>query len=121
MCGGQHISLHSALSMQEIAGYGVETIIDGKNVLVGNPRLLLMRKTVVPSKVLESEMTVVVCAIDGVYAGAVWLADKLKEDAVQAIRHLKELGVKDIHLLSGDKQSLVEKGGSRTGNSAGTW
>ncbi|WP_129698535.1 heavy metal translocating P-type ATPase [Parabacteroides goldsteinii] len=106
---GQHISLHSALSMQEIAGYGVETIIDGKNVLVGNPRLLLMRKTVVPSKVLESEMTVVVCAIDGVYAGAVWLADKLKEDAVQAIRHLKELGVKDIHLLSGDKQSLVEK------------
>lgn len=106
---GQHISLHSALSMQEIAGYGVETIIDGKNVLVGNPRLLLMRKTVVPSKVLESEMTVVVCAIDGVYAGAVWLADKLKEDAVQAIRYLKELGVKDIHLLSGDKQSLVEK------------
>ena len=68
-----------------------------------------MRKTVVPSKVLESEMTVVVCAIDGVYAGAVWLADKLKEDAVQAIRYLKELGVKDIHLVSGDKQSLVEK------------
>ena len=54
-------------------------------------------------------MTVVVCAINGVYAEAVWLADKLKEDAVQAIRYLKELGVKDIHLLSGDKQSLVEK------------
>lgn len=105
----QHTPLYPMSSMQEIAGYGVEAIIDGKNVLVGNPRLLLKRKVQMPEQVLKSEMSVVVCAVDGVYAGAIWLSDMLKEDAAQAIRHLKILGIKDVHLLSGDKQSLVEK------------
>lgn len=96
-------------SMKEIAGYGVEALVSGKCVLVGNPRLLASRNIDVPDSLLKTVATAVACAIDGVYAGAVLLSDTLKEDAVHAIRSLKELGIKDIHLLSGDKKEIVSR------------
>lgn len=96
-------------SMKEIAGYGVEALVSGKCVLVGNPRLLASRNIDVPDSLLKTVATAVACAIDGVYAGAVLLSDTLKEDAVHAIQSLKELGIKDIHLLSGDKKEIVSR------------
>lgn len=101
--------------MRELAGHGVEAIMNGRQVLVGNIRLLTERGISVPKELSDSVSTVVVCAIDGKYAGHLLLSDTLKKDAVDAIRRLKDLDVKDICLLSGDKQEIVNQFAERLG------
>ena len=101
--------------MRELAGHGVEAIVNGRQVLVGNIRLLAERDIPVPKELSDSVSTVVVCAIDGKYAGHLLLSDTLKKDAVDAIRRLKDLDVKDICLLSGDKQEIVNQFAERLG------
>jgi Cd2+/Zn2+-exporting ATPase len=101
--------------MEEIAGHGVAATIDGRRILVGNFRLLDREKIAVPERLRSSVATVVVCAVDGVYAGAFLLADTLKSDAIEAIESLKSLGVTDIHLLSGDKREIVAEYAAKLG------
>ena len=101
--------------MRELAGHGAEAIVNGRQVLVGNIRLLAERDIPVPKELSDSVSTVVVCAIDGKYAGHLLLSDTLKKDAVDAIRRLKDLDVKDICLLSGDKQEIVNQFAERLG------
>lgn len=101
--------------MRELAGHGAEATVNGRPVLAGNIRLLTERGIPVPKELSDSVSTVVVCAVDGRYAGHVLLSDTLKEDAADAIRRLKELAVKDICLLSGDKQEIVDRFAKRLG------
>ena len=101
--------------MRELAGHGVEAIVNGRQVLVGNIRLLAERDIPVPKELSDSVSTVVVSTIDGKYAGHLLLSDTLKKDAVDAIRRLKDLDVKDIRLLSGDKQEIVNQFAERLG------
>ncbi|CAK7013857.1 MAG: Cadmium, zinc and cobalt-transporting ATPase [Parabacteroides distasonis] len=101
--------------MRELAGHGAEAIVNGRQVLVGNIRLLAERDIPVPKELSDSVSTVVACAIDGKYAGHLLLSDTLKKDAVDAIRRLKDLDVKDIRLLSGDKQEIVNQFAERLG------
>ena len=93
--------------LQEYPGYGLEGVIEGKNVLVGNIRLLTDRGITVPAGISECVATVVVCAIAGKYAGHLLLSDTLKADAVEAIGRLKQLHIDNIQLLSGDKKEIV--------------
>ena len=93
--------------LQEYPGYGLEGVIEGKNVLVGNIRLLTDRGITVPAGISERVATVVVCAIAGKYAGHLLLSDTLKADAVEAIGRLKQLHIDNIQLLSGDKKEIV--------------
>jgi Cd2+/Zn2+-exporting ATPase len=95
--------------MQEIAGHGVAAIINGQQVLVGNFRLLAKHGIEYPEKLRNTIATVVVCAVDGKYAGAFLLADCLKPDAIDAIAQIKAEGVTDIHILSGDKAEIVKE------------
>jgi Cd2+/Zn2+-exporting ATPase len=103
------------IEMNETAGHGVTANIDGQQILVGNFRLLKKNNIEVPESLKESIATVVVCAIDGKYAGAFFLADTLKNDAKQAIANLKSAGIENIYLLSGDKQEIVEYYASELG------
>ena len=93
--------------LQEYPGYGLEGVLEGKNVLVGNIRLLTDRGITVPAGISERVATVVVCAIAGKYAGHLLLSDTLKADAVEAIGRLKQLHIDNIQLLSGDKKEIV--------------
>ncbi len=95
-------------AMHELAGHGVEAVVNGRDVLVGNIRLLTERDINVPEEVSDSIATVVVCAVDGEYAGHLFLSDTLKEDAQEAVTRLKKLNITDITLLSGDKQQIVD-------------
>jgi Cd2+/Zn2+-exporting ATPase len=95
--------------MQEIAGHGVAATINGQQVLVGNFRLLAKHGIEYPEKLRNTIATVVVCAVDGKYAGAFLLADCLKPDAIDAIAQIKAEGVTDIHILSGDKAEIVKE------------
>lgn len=95
--------------VNEIAGYGLQASIDKKIVLVGNPKLLIKNSIEFPVEITTIPETIVVCAIDGLYAGYILVADAPKEDAAVAINALRELGIKNIVMLSGDKQAIVSK------------
>ena len=102
----QNISAASVSEMHELAGHGVEAVIGGQEVLVGNIRLMKERGISIPEELSDQVATVVICAIDKKYAGHLLLSDTLKDDAVEAIAKLRKLGVTDIRLLSGDKKRL---------------
>lgn len=101
--------IHSAENIEEIAGMGLKGVVDGKEVLAGNVKLLEKFKIGFDTKIKNIEESIVVMAVDGKYAGYVLIADEIKEDAVLAIKQLHENGVKQVVMLSGDKTSIVKK------------
>lgn len=105
----QNIKIIKPEIVTEIAGHGLQASINNKTILVGNPKLLIKNSIEFPSEITAIPETIVVCAIDGIYAGYILVADAPKEDAVVAINALRELGIKNIVMLSGDKQAIVSK------------
>ena len=101
------IGLTAAKNIEEVAGYGLMTEVDGENVLVGNARLLSKYSIEFPAYILSITETTVVCAVGNKYIGYITLSDVLKDDAADTVRSLKELNIKNIQILSGDKQSIV--------------
>ncbi|MDR0431248.1 MAG: cadmium-translocating P-type ATPase [Tannerellaceae bacterium] len=95
--------------VHEIAGHGLQSSIDKKLVLAGNPKLLIKNGIEFPPAITAIPETIVACAIDGLYAGYILVADAPKEDAAVAIHALRKLGIKNIVMLSGDKQAIVSK------------
>ena len=105
----QSLPLNSSLKITEIAGYGLKTIINDKEVYIGNTRLLSKYSIPFPHEISNMTETTVVCAMGGRYMGYISLADNPKPDAEQAIRELKNLNIDNIQILSGDKQAIVSK------------
>lgn len=105
----QAIELNKPDLVREIAGYGLQASIKGKTVLAGNAKLLTQNNIEFPSEITTIAETIVICAIDGQYAGYILVADAPKTDAVDAIKSLRDLGIKNIIMLSGDKQAIVSK------------
>lgn len=92
--------------VEEIAGQGLKATINGKELLVGNFKL--MSKFDIKHEVDVSSIvyTVIAIAYDKKFAGYITIADQIKEDAKTAIEQLHRLGVKTT-MLSGDKSSVV--------------
>ena len=103
----QNVELLPVTGTKEFAGFGLEAMINGTPVWVGNCRLLSKFNIEYPAELLQITDTIVVCAIGTDYAGYLLLADALKDDAKKAIDDLKMLHIKNIQILSGDKQSIV--------------
>lgn len=102
-------------ALQEIPGEGVVAIIDNKEVLVGNLRMLVNHKVNYPESLSHITSTLIVCAIDGQYVGMMSLSDTIKPDAPAAVSDLKSLGIDDIVMLSGDKQEVVKEYAEKLG------
>ncbi|WP_041959888.1 heavy metal translocating P-type ATPase [Sulfurospirillum arsenophilum] len=92
---------------EELAGYGVKAIIDGKTILAGNDKLLLEQG--IAHEPLNTPDTVVYVVIEGVLAGYLTIADEPKEDSKRAILALQALGIKDIVMLTGDNKAAAKK------------
>lgn len=105
----QGIEIIKPEGVNEIAGFGLQSTIDKKTILVGNAKLLVNNGIEFPPEIITIPETIVVCAIDGLYAGYILVADAPKEDAGYAINSLHELGIKNIVMLSGDKQAIVSE------------
>jgi Cd2+/Zn2+-exporting ATPase len=101
--------------MNEIPGHGVDAVIDGHKIQVGNLRLMGNYGVTVPNSINDNIATVVFCAVDQQYAGAFVLSDTLKEDAINTIVDLRREGITEIHLLSGDKREIVAHFASQLG------
>lgn len=100
--------LPRAENVEEIAGHGLKGKVDGKEVLVGNLKLLQKFNISFDEKISAITDTIVVTAIDGKYVGYLTIADEIKEDALEAIKALHGLGIKTV-MLSGDKQAVVDQ------------
>lgn len=89
----------------EIAGQGVRCVIDGQVVLAGNARL--MEANGIAATMNETKTTVLHIAIDGEYRGSIEVEDTIKEDSVEAIQRIKELGVAHTVMLTGDREEVA--------------
>ena len=94
--------------LKNIAGYGLSAQVDGKEWIVGAPRLLEREGVDYPVELNETAKTIIAVAIDGQYAGHILLSDVPKEDATRAIEDLKHQDIGTV-MLSGDKQALVDE------------
>lgn len=91
---------------EEIAGHGVTALVDGKEIAAGN--LAMMEKQGLTVEVPDSIGTVVYMSVNGEYAGYVDIADRIKDDAREAIQSLNARGVKTV-MLTGDTQAVADK------------
>lgn len=94
-------------SVEEIAGHGLKGIVQDKETLAGNLKLLKKFAISYPSNIETLTDTVVVVAINGKYSGYITIADEIKEDAAEAVKSMHDLNIQTI-MLSGDKQTVVD-------------
>jgi len=92
--------------VEEIAGHGLIGTIDRKEILTGNAKLMEKYGVEYPSEIKNIVYTIVIVAINKVFAGYIIIADQIKPDAKQAIEALHKLHIKTV-MLSGDKQLVV--------------
>ena len=96
-------------NVEEIAGHGVKAVVDGKQVSVGNEKL--MNSLGITLNACEEckhhAGTVVHVAIDDMYAGHIVISDQIKSDSKEAISALKKLGVEKTVMLTGDQQRVA--------------
>lgn len=95
-------------NVEEIAGHGMKGLINGQQVLAGNLKLMKLHKVQYDKKLYNIKETTVIVAIDNHYAGYFIISDVVKEDAISSIGRLKNLGVSNTMMLSGDKSSIVQ-------------
>lgn len=111
---GRPVEAGRVSSVTELAGHGVEAVIDGVSVHAGNARM--MRETAhVESLAPEETGTVVHVAANGRYLGYLVIEDEIKPDAQSALNALKALGVQKTVLLTGDNARVGEAVARRLG------
>lgn len=92
--------------IEEISGKGIKAKVDGKNVLVGNEKL--MREYNIKFTKSEKVGTIIYVAIDNKFSGTILISDKIKEDAYKTVKLLKDNNVKKIIMLTGDRKNISE-------------
>ena len=105
---GKDIDKKRIIDSKELAGKGMISIIDQKEVACGNIKLMeeLNLKNITQ---VDGIGTVVYVAINKQYAGYILISDKIKEDAPKAIQDLKKAGVRKTVMLTGDNKEVAEK------------
>lgn len=104
---GQKIDNSRVSDVQEIAGHGVQAVIDGKTILAGNTKL--MERAHIKYTPSSAVGTVVYLACDGKYAGCIVIEDEIKADAPAAIKLLKSAGIRKTVMLTGDADAVGKK------------
>ncbi len=110
---GKKIDNSRITDVQEIAGHGVQAVIDGKKILAGNAKL--MEREHIKYSPSSSVGTVVYLACDGTYAGCIVIEDEIKADAAAAIKNLKSSGIRRTVMLTGDADAVGKKVAERLG------
>ena len=99
--------------VEELSGYGVKALVDGKKVLVGNLKLMVCEGVLVKEQ--QSHGTSVYVSVDGECLGELVIADVVKEESAKAIANLKAAGVKKTIMLTGDNSKVAEEIGNVLG------
>lgn len=99
----QGIALRRPQELEELAGRGIRAMLDEKEILCGNGRLLQEKNVPYPRH--ESYGTRVLVAVDGVYRGSLTIADTVKPGSEQAVRRLRDKGIHTVMLTGDAKES----------------
>lgn len=99
--------------VEEIAGHGVRAVVNGHTVCVGNERM--MDSVGAEWHKCHVVGTTVHVSIDGEYAGHIVVADRIKEDAADAIAGLHAMGISNTVMLTGDRKEVGEDVARRVG------
>lgn len=102
-------------NVEEIMGQGIRCTVAGERVLIGNDRLLQSHHIAYDSINEDNIGTKVLVSKGNAYLGTLLIADKIKENAAEAIASFYRSGVKHIVMLSGDNKSITEKVGQTLG------
>ena len=99
-----------------MAGFGIKANFAGTEILTGNMELM-NREGIsnIQSNMDDIEGSVVHVAVDGRYMGYIELADVIKGDSKDAIRKLKDMGVGETIMLTGDNESTAKVVGAKLG------
>ena len=104
---GQPLKGERVSAIQEIAGHGVQALVDGHPVAVGNAKLMEKIGAVLPGA--RTDGTTVYVAADGKYIGCIVISDVVKPTAKAAMAALKENGVKMTVMLTGDAKAAADR------------
>ena len=99
--------LTEAQDVQEIPGRGLKGVMSGDQVLAGNLKLMEEHNVQVSQTEEDDPSTFVYVASGGQHLGTIHIADRIKPDTVQALKDLRELGVKKLIMLSGDNEKTT--------------
>ncbi len=103
---GKTLSMERVTDTEEIAGHGIHTFIDGREVYLGNAKLMEAQNIAYTEN--KTAGTVVYVACNNVFAGSIVISDTVKEGSKDAIRDMKQVGVKKTVMLTGDRQAAAD-------------
>ena len=104
---GKELDRARVTDIEELSGNGIVAKVDGKEVAVGNGKLMdRLKISYIPCHQVG---TIIHVAIDGAYAGHVVISDRIKPNAGKAIAALKTAGVEKIVMLTGDIKSVADQ------------
>lgn len=105
--------IYTADDVQEIAGRGIKAAIDGKEVYAGNAKL--MHELNISNLPEVTGTTLVHLAYSDKYLGYISVTDTIKEDTAEGLKALKDIGVTDLVMLTGDNRETAEKVAEQAG------
>ena len=103
---GKTLSMERVTDTEEIAGHGIHTFIDGREVYLGNAKLMDAQNIAYTEN--KTAGTVVYVACNNVFAGSIVISDTVKEGSKDAIRDMKQVGVRHTVMLTGDRREAAE-------------
>lgn len=107
------INLNEIKSYEEIASHGIKVIYNNEKILAGNEKLM-KSENILYSKAKEVG-TVVYIAVDQVYRGYIVISDEIKDDSIDSINKLKNIGIKDVVMLTGDNEKVANNIANKLG------
>lgn len=110
---GKEIDKNEITDYDEISGHGIKAKVKGRPVLAGNAKLMAMENITFNNT--EAFGTVVHLAVDGSYAGYIVISDEIKKDSKNAVKALRDIGVRKLVMLTGDNKAVGEKIGGDLG------
>lgn len=108
-CRRKKIKLLTASNVRETTAQGIEATVGDKKVLVGKRSFLQDMGVELTDTKLEAGETAIFVAIDGDFAGSIAFRDELRPESKRVMVHLKELGIKQTVMLTGDTQATADR------------
>lgn len=108
------VSVPDPERITEISGKGIEAVLDGRQILCGNQKLMEQYQVDLTNGPKGSYGTEVLVAVDGEFAGFLVISDTIKKDAVSAVQELKRQKIRTA-MLTGDAKESAEAVAEQTG------
>ena len=110
---GGKLDVSRVTDIHEISGLGVTAKVDGKDIAVGNEKM--MAKAGAEAISCHHEGTIIHVAVDGEYYGHIVISDEIKPSAKQAMRELRKAGIRKTVMLTGDSEKVARAVAEETG------